>query len=217
MDERVKFLKSELGTILGPKWRSYLKDANLYTAFSDAQRELSLQTLCVKSKVELSLDIAEAEYLAGGNVHRIREVLVPEGYQRIEPIEPENWNATVIEKRLTGNPQYVTMLFGMYTFNPAPVAAFDITLWVALKPSEDGSDNVSEDYPPITPEEYDEELIHGAAYRCLRKIPKDDLVLPEFDSLYYQGLFTAGIVRKAAQLNRVQNRNPRSMREEYRF
>ena len=219
LDERTRRLRNEIESNLGPDvMKTFIKDGHIYYALSQAQRDVCMDALCVREQLELELEAGETDYPAAENVHRIEEVVKPAAWSySIEPKEPENWNVLIEQNLQCRQPLFVTILFGSYVFYPAPQEAQTVKLWLALKPSEDGSDDVDEETEPIVPASFDDALILGATAKLLRKVPSKQLLDPERNEVYYMDLFNAEVEKRGSQTNRVQNRNPRSMREEFRF
>lgn len=218
--DRLRKLRASIETNLGASWQKYLKPGHIYAALSDAQRIVCMDALCVTESQEMDMAIGEAQYPLGGNIHRITEVVVPGGWDPIEPIEPENWNARTVadaEGSACSQPVLCTVLNGALTVWPTPLQAGTITLWVALKPAEDGEDDVTEEDDPMTPGSFDRVLVLGATADLIRKVPENALVNPKYDAVYYETVFRNELQKMAGRTGRVQNRNPRSMRTEYRF
>jgi len=212
---RLKKLRSEVERHLGTQFSSYIKAKNIYQALSDTQRDMCLEAPIFLEAVPLFLSSGQGDYPIDDSVHKIVEVIVPEGWPEIEPVESTKWNELL--KESTGlYPGYCTLLFDNITFHSAPSASESLTVWVSLKPDPDGGDDVLEDQEPITPGDYDDVLVLGAARKLLPFIPEQVRPNPNLTLTHYESMYKTQFNSRIAQLSKHTTR-PRKQRKEYRF
>ncbi|GEM_PF-3660510 len=213
-DPRSRKLRSEIETYLGTQWKSHLKEVHIFTALSNVQREITMEALCVQERFDLELEAGQYSYFAQENIHRVLDVEAPESWHYpVEPLEPKDWRH---QSLCEGNPRFITIDSGLFLLKPVPSSAAILTLTLALKPSPDGSDDVTAVDEPIVSGDFDEILIEGAAARLIPRIPAEaraGLIDAESLLVIYRGKLEA----MKRHTKKVQNKTPERMRGESWF